>query len=118
MTRYFNIALLIAMIVAAAAVYDRKYDAEVAAEKVAELRSEIDREKNTIQHLRAEWAMLNQPARLQQLVERYNDYLQLKPLDVDQLVTVDAVPVRPVDLSPYGDSKPLGGYAGDIPAVN
>ncbi len=117
MTRYFNIGLLVAMIVAAAAVYDRKYDAEIAAERVAELRREIDREKNTIQHLRAEWAMLNQPARLQQLVERYNGYLQLQPLEVDQMVNIDAVPVRPVDLSPYGDRKPLGGYAGDIPSV-
>ena len=97
MTRYFNVALLIAMIVAAAAVYDRKYDAEMAAEKVADLRREIEREKDLIQHLKAEWAMLNQPARLQELVARYNAYLHLMPVDSEQIVRVDALPVRPVE---------------------
>lgn len=112
MTRYLNIGLLIAMIVAAAAVYDRKYEAEVAADKVAELRRDIAEEKNRIRNLRAEWSMLNQPARLQELVERYNGYLQLETVAPDQLVTVDALPVKPVDLSPYRDPQPLGGYAG------
>ena len=111
MTRYFNIALLVAMIVAAAAVYDRKYDAEIAAEKVAELRRDIEREKDLIQHLKAEWAMLNQPARLQELVERYNAYLQLGPVDSEQIVRVEALPVRPMDLTPYQDGAGLGGYA-------
>lgn len=112
MTRFVNIGLLLAMIIAAAAVYDRKYDAEVAAGRVAELRRQIDQEKDLIQHLRAEWSMLDQPARLQKLVERYNEYLQLEPLDPTQLVTVDVLPVRPVDLSPYRKDGTLGGYAG------
>ena len=111
MTRYFNIGLLVAMIVTAAAVYDRKYDTELAAERVAQLRQKIEEEKNAIQHLKAEWSLLEQPARIQELVERYHDYLKLDTVAPEQVVSIDDLPLRPVDLTPYQKPPVLGGYA-------
>ncbi len=56
--------------------------------------------------LKAEWSVLDQPSRLQVLVERYSDYLDLKPLDVRQLARLDDIPGRgPV---PVGNGKTPG----------
>ena len=111
MMRYLNVFFLIAMITAAALVYDRKYDAEGVAGEVAALRQKIDEEKNAIQDLRAEWSVLTQPARLQGLVERYPDQFGLKPMEPDQITRLQDLPAKPVDLAPYTDAPVLGGVA-------
>ena len=48
------------------------------AERVAKLRMEIRREHDAIAALRAEWAKLDNPARIQALAQRH---LTLKPVD-------------------------------------
>jgi hypothetical protein len=112
MVRYINIFFILLVVVGAAAVYDMKLAAKKSASHVAELQREIDEEREAIQHLKAEWSMLNQPERLQRLVDRYNDYLKLQPLDVHQIVTPQELPARPVMLEPIGGEDTLGGYAG------
>ena len=112
MVRTLNILFILAVVIGAATVYDMKLAATKSAEKVAELKREIDEERNTIRHLKAEWSLLNKPDRLQALVERYNEYLQLDSLDVKQIVTPEDLPARPVMLEPIGGSNQMGGYAG------
>jgi len=85
--------------------------------KVAELQRQINEERNAIRHLKAEWSLLNKPDRLQGLVERYNDYLQLEALDVKQIVAPADLPARPVMLEPIGGSNQMGGYAGSSAAI-
>ncbi len=63
-----------------------------AADHVMQLKTDIAREKDQMNVLRAEWGVLDQPSRLQALVGRYNDYLALKPLDVRQLATIADMP--------------------------
>ncbi|GGE85889.1 hypothetical protein GCM10007285_11870 [Stappia taiwanensis] len=117
MGRYMNLLLVIGVLIAAAMVYDMKHDAERSAERVAELQRQIEEERERLQLLRAEWSLLNDPSRLQTLVERYNDRLQLVPLEVDQITPIENVPARPVQLAPVNGSATLGGYAGTTPVV-
>jgi hypothetical protein len=112
MGRYLNILFVLAVVIGAAAVYDMKLAAKKSASRVAELQRQIDEEREAIRHLKAEWSLLNQPERLQRLVERYNTYLQLQPLEVEQIVSPEELPARPVMLEPIGGSDPMGGYAG------
>jgi hypothetical protein len=94
--RIFNFVLLAAMIVGAAIVYNMKHEAEVAADKVARLQAEIAREKDAVALLRAEWSVLTQPARLQDVVTKYADHFQLQPFSPKQMATIDEIPLKPV----------------------
>jgi hypothetical protein len=116
MVRTLNILFILAVVIGAATVYDMKLAATKSAEKVAELQSRIDEERDAIRHLKAEWSLLNKPDRLQSLVERYNDYLQLQALDVKQIVTPEDLPARPVMLEPIGGNQ-MGGYAGSSSVI-
>lgn len=71
--------------------YSIKHDAEAAADRVASLRRQIAAEEERIVFLRADWAYLTSPVRLERLAERYRDELKLAPLEAHQWV-------EPVDL--------------------
>ncbi|MEP3046281.1 MAG: hypothetical protein ABJL55_09385 [Roseibium sp.] len=117
MVRTLNILFILAVVIGAATVYDLKLAATKSAAKVAELQRQIDEERDVIRHLKAEWSLLNKPDRLQKLVIRYNDYLELQPLDVQQIVTPEELPTRPVMLEPIGGSDHRGGYAGSSTVI-
>ena len=63
----------------------------VQAERVAKLGVEIRHERERIASLRAEWAKLDNPARIQALAQRF---LALKPLDPAQIEGLDHLPER------------------------
>ena len=84
MMRLLNICVIVALVLAAADVYKIKFESTRQAQRVAKLRMEIRREHDAIAALRAEWAKLDNPARIQDLARRH---LALKP--------VDATAVRP-----------------------
>lgn len=111
MNRFINFCLLGVMIVAAIAVYDMKHRVETASINVARLESDIQMEREAIALLKAEWSHLTQPARLQQLIERYDNYFVLRDVGADQIATVSDIPLRPIDLLP-NRNPPLGGFAG------
>lgn len=117
MTRYLNAIFVLVVLIAAATVYDMKHAAEMSAEEVADLQRQIAEEREQIQLLKAEWSVLNRPDRLQGLVERYNAYLELQPLSVEQITLLDELPLKPVDLEPINSENPLGGYAGNTPTI-
>ena len=75
------------------------------AERVAKLRAELRREQDAIANLRAEWAKLDRPDRIQELANRH---LGLKPLETRQFDTLDRLPERPVELVPPGTADPIG----------
>lgn len=112
MVRFLNILFVIAVVVGAATVYDMKLAAKKSVARITELQAEINAEEEAIQHLKAEWSLLNQPDRLQDLVGRYNEYLKLEPMDVRQIVSAEELPARPVMLEPIGSPDPMGGFAG------
>ena len=69
--RLLHLFVIGALVFAAAYVYRIKMDSTVRTEQVLKLHAEIREERNKIAVLRAEWARLDSPLRLQGLVERH-----------------------------------------------
>ena len=98
MLRTFDIIMIAAMLVAATVTYTIKYDAEKQIAVIAKLQRQIASEKDTITLLRADWALMTQPGRLQSLVGVYEKELNLQPIEAEQLVLgVNEIPERPID---------------------
>ncbi|MGQ3356641.1 MAG: cell division protein FtsL [Phreatobacter sp.] len=111
MMRLLNIVVVAALIVAAAYVYRIKYEATRHAEQVARLQLEIKRERETIAALKAQWAQLNSPDRLQALAEKH---LRLRPLAINQLHDLAGLPDKPfVDPDPIGSMLEALGSGAD-----
>jgi len=105
MIRLMHLMVICAFVAAAAYVYKIKYDATVQAERVAVIRAEIKRERDAIASLRAEWARLDAPARIQALANRH---LALKQFDPSQYDTLANLPERPKPIVPPGVEDPIG----------
>lgn len=105
MMRLLNICVIVALVVAAADVYKIKFESTRQAQRVVKLRTEIRREHDAIAALRAEWAKLDNPTRIQDLARRH---LQLRPVEVHQFDRLDNLPERPPDLVPAGVPDPIG----------
>ena len=90
--RILHFCVLILLIAAAAYVYEIKFESTLRAERVAKMRVDVQRERDAIAALRAEWATLDNPARLQALARRH---LQLRPADASQYDPLTRLPERP-----------------------
>jgi hypothetical protein len=90
--RLVHLIVVAALVVAAVGVYTIKFESTVRAEHVAKLAAEIKHERDTIATLRAEWALLDNPARIEALVHRH---LALKMLDPAQIEHLTNLPERP-----------------------
>ena len=91
--RLLNFCVIILLLAAAAYVYEIKFESTLRAERVAKMRADVRRERDGIAALRAEWAQLENPARLQGLVRRH---LMLRPADATQFDALDRLPERPL----------------------
>jgi cell division protein FtsL len=90
--RLLNLCVIVLLVLAAAYVYEIKFESTLRAERVAKMRSDAQRERDAIAALRAEWATLENPARLQGLARRH---LQLRPADATQYDALNRLPERP-----------------------
>ncbi len=108
--RLLNIAVIVALVSAAAYVYEIKYEATLHAERVVTLRQDIRRERDAIASLRAEWARLGNPRRIQTLSQKH---LELKPFDTSKLDTFDNLPMRPPQIVQPGTGDPIGAMLED-----
>jgi hypothetical protein len=75
------------------------------AERVAKLSDAIRKERNAVAQLRAEWAKLDTPGRIQNLAERH---LKLQPAKGTQFNTLDSLPDRPPPLPVPQNGDPIG----------
>jgi cell division protein FtsL len=91
--RLLNIFVIGALIMAASFVYKIKFDSTLQAERVGKLASELRRERNAIATLRAEWAKLDTPGRIQGLASRH--LAVLRPIVPTQFDSLDRLPDRP-----------------------
>jgi hypothetical protein len=105
MIRIVHLVVVCVFIAAAVHVYKIKFDSTVQAERVARLRVEINRERDTIASLRAEWSKLDTPARIQQLAQRHLP--NLKPVDPLQFDNFNNLPERPAQIIPPEASDPI-----------
>lgn len=102
--RLLNICVIVALVIAAAYVYDIKYQSTLRAERVAKLRHDLRRERDAIASLRAEWARLGNPRRIQTLAQRH---LQLKPFQTNQIDSLENLPMRPPQIVLPGTGDPI-----------
>jgi hypothetical protein len=100
MIRWLQVVSVVAAAGAAVFVFQAKYRAEAVAERAAELQRQLDQENETTSLLEAEWSLLIQPARVQELVDRHAELLQLKPLDPKQITKLENLPMRPTGPAP------------------
>ena len=106
--------LVIGMLVFAAAyVYRIKMESTSRTERVLRLNAEIREQRDAIAALRAEWAKLDAPLRLQGLAERH---LQLKPLVASQYDQLKNLPERPPNFASPGAPDPIGAMINTIEA--
>ena len=90
--RIIHLLVIGVLVFAAAYVYRIKMESTVRTERVLRLRAEIREQRDAIAALRAEWAKLDAPLRLQGLADRH---LALKPLVATQYDSLKNLPERP-----------------------
>jgi len=121
--RLLNFCVVILLVLATAYVYEIKFEATLRATRVAEMRGEVRRERDAIASLRAEWARLENPTRLESLARRH---LTIKPAELLQFGSFDRLPERPLDIMAPENrdliaSRPNPDFeipTGSIPAVS
>jgi cell division protein FtsL len=85
MSRYFFWAGMFTLI--ALVLYDIKYSVHSAQKETAALEKQLVAERQRLQMVQLEWAMLTRPERISALAKKY---LTLTPLKTDQVMLEDA----------------------------
>jgi hypothetical protein len=121
--RILNFCVLALLVLAASYVYEIKFESTLRAERVAKMRGDVRRERDAIAALRAEWATLENPARIQGLARRH---LHLQPAATTQYDSLKNLPERvPTIVQPppsdqiavAPDRVDLNPITGSIPAL-
>ena len=89
MWRFLHIVAIGALIASAFYAYGIKYKAIFASEEVEKTRQLIVKERDAIELLRAEYAHLTRPERLQRIADQQ---LQMQPLALNQIVKPEDLP--------------------------
>lgn len=100
MIRWLQVLSVVAAGAAAIFVFQVKYRAEAVAEHASALQREIDQENETLSLLEAEWSLLIQPTRVQELATRHADSLKLVPVAPAQITRIENLPMRPKGPAP------------------
>jgi cell division protein FtsL len=108
MVRFLNLLAVMALIGSAIYAYSIKYDTIFHAERIVKLKHEIKAEQDQIAMLRAEWAHLTRPERIQALADKF---LDLQPIALRQLVSADALPSKTAKIDAIGDKLEALGLA-------
>jgi hypothetical protein len=108
--RTTDIVLIAVMVAGAAFTYNTKHQVEAQLAEVRKMEAMIRFEQDSLTILRADWSLLTQPSRLQKLTEIYQDELGLAPLEARQIVGIEELPARPVDIEILPTPR-LGGMA-------
>ncbi len=91
MIRLLNILAVVALVGAAVYAYSIKYATVFSAEEIVKLKHEIRAKQDRIGMLRAEWAYLVRPERIQALADKL---LDLAPIGLAQIVKADDLPAK------------------------
>ena len=93
MRRVLHVVAIAGLVGSAAYAYSIKYDTLLASEKLVKLKSQVQRERDGLAVLKAEWQLLNRPERLQAAADRYLP--DLRALSMHQLGRFQDLPSRP-----------------------
>ncbi len=100
MLKLLNVLAVGGLVGTAMWAYSVKYETIYFAEQVKKLEKRLDRERDAISVLRAEWQHINRPVRLQVLADRH---LQLQTLQATQIVRAADLPAKPKVEDPLGE---------------
>jgi cell division protein FtsL len=125
MWRLLHVIAIAALIGSAAYVYSVKYQTIYASEQIVKTRHRIAKERDAINLLRAEYAHLTRPDRLQALAD---SQLDMQPLALNQIVKADDLPEPGPKVDSIGrkleslgllgeSATPSAGVTGATPAV-
>jgi len=92
MIKLLHVIAISALVGSAGYAYSIKYETLYHAAQVAKMKARVQRERDAIAVLRAEWQHLNRPDRLQAAVDRH---LDMQPLGVQQIARFSDLPNRP-----------------------
>lgn len=99
LVRLLHVLAVVALLGSAGYAYSIKYESIFYAEKLSKLRAQIQREKDAIAATRADWQFHVRPDRIAVLSEQY---LDLQPLKIDQIVRFRDIPERPPKVDAIG----------------
>lgn len=111
MLRTADIVMVVVMTAAATVTYSIKHRAELKLEEVRKIEAEIRLERDTIDLLKADWALLSQPNRLQRLIDAYQADLALVPTASTQLAQPSELPMLKADVPPPPEDTKKDGKA-------
>jgi cell division protein FtsL len=105
-----------ALIASAVYVYGLKYQTIFASEEIVKTKHLIARERDAINTLRAEYAHLTRPDRLQALADKQ---LDMQPLQLNQIVKVEDLPMVGAKVDSIGQKLESLGLLGanSTPAI-
>jgi len=112
--RIIHLLVIGILVFAASYVYRIKMESTSRTERVLRLNAEIREQRDAIAALRAEWAKLDAPLRLQGLADRH---LPLKPLIATQYDQLKNLPERPPSFARPGAPDPIGAMINTIEAA-
>ena len=115
MWRLLHFIAIGALIASAGYVYSLKYQTIYAAEQITKARHLINRERDAINVLRAEYAHLTRPDRLQALADKQ---LEMQPLALTQIVKADALPDAAAKVDSIGRKLESLGLLGQAATPN
>lgn len=99
-SKTLDVLLVIVMLAAASWTFGQKYQAEAVETEVMLLDRKIALERETIQLLEADWSLMNQPNRLDELAKVFEGDLRLRPTQPEQIVEPNELPAPPVQIIP------------------
>ncbi|HLJ71194.1 MAG TPA: hypothetical protein VKU03_07750 [Roseiarcus sp.] len=122
MWRIMHIVAIGALVASAVYVYTIKYKTILWSEKIVETRHAIEREQDAINILRAEYALLTRPERLQALADKD---LGMQPLALNQIVKASDLPEAQPKIDSIGrkieslglSATPSSGLTGATPST-
>ena len=103
--RFIHLLVICALVIGVSYVYRIKMESTARTERVQRLHADVRKHREAIAALRAEWARLDSPRRLQGLAERH---LKLKPLDARQYDQLKNLPERSPTLINPNAPDPIG----------
>ncbi len=92
--RFVDILAVTALLGGVAWTFKVKNDSEHAFARVAALERQIEREREAIDLLKADWSLLTSPDRLERLVDRHSIELGLEQAQPKQFIRLHEIPVR------------------------
>ena len=122
MWRFMHIVAIGALVASAVYVYSIKYKTILWSEKIVETRHAVEREQDAINVLRAEYAFLTRPERLQALADKD---LGMQPLMLSQIVKASDLPQAQPKIDSIGQkiealglsATPSSGATGATPST-